>query len=401
MNSVVLMAQPTAAVSPQETEFDRVIFALNDWLVGCDYAGYEPYDLLNSPYLANWASHQPFATLFIQTGKRAGGLALRRLLRIAPSRNPKALALILAAYCDLAGCGWDCELQADHVRLLLDLTRSPNEPEYCWGYDWHYVSLRGARLPAHSPNSIATVFCAEALFDHARAYGNVQSRAMALSAAVWLCSRLNRSVDNDSQLCFSYTPGDHTQIFNNSALIGALLARVGSQRQDGCYRNSARRVMQYLADGQATNGAWPYGKGRAQGWIDSFHTGYNLCALLSYQQHAQDFTFAEHLAKGYEYYARTFFRADGAPKYFHNRTYPIDIHACSQAILTFCAFAELDPHARARALNVARWTIANLRNGDGSFGYQIHRLWRDRTPYIRWSQAWMLRALARLRRQLT
>ena len=33
---------------------------------------------------------------------------------------------------------------------------------------------------------------------------------------------------------------------------------------------------------------------------------------------------------------------------------------------------------------------------DGSFYYQRHRLWTNRTPYMRWGQAWMLRALAKL-----
>ncbi len=381
------------------TALDRIIGDLNHWLVTCDYAGHEPYDLLNSPYLHGWAQRQPFATFFIQSGKRVGGLALRRVLRVSRSRNPKALGLILAAYCELARCGWDTSADAGHVKQLLLGLRSPDETGYCWGYDWHYVSLRGARLPAFSPNSIATVFCAQALLDHAETFHDRDSRSIALSAADWLAHRLNRSVENEHQLCLSYTPHDRARIINNNALMGALFARIAVFPGLAHYGETARKLMQFVASGQSADGSWSYGLGRAQRWIDGFHTGYNLCALLDYQRLTGDESFADTVVRGYNFYRQHFFRADGAPRYFHNRTFPIDIHSCSQAILTFCAFTELDPTALRRAENIARWTCANLRNPDGSFGYQLHRTWKDRTPYVRWSQAWMLRALATLRQR--
>jgi hypothetical protein len=381
-------------------EFDEVLRELDAWLVARDYCGHEPYDLLNSPYLKWWATQQPFATCFIQAGKRMGGTGLREMLRVPPGRNPKALGLILAAYCDLSRSGWDREEAANQVKGLLLSLRSDNEEDCCWGYDWHYVSLRGARLPAYSPNSIATVFCAEALLNHAETFFDHDSRVLTLSAARWLSTRLARSVDDGEQVCFSYTPHDRTRIFNNSALVGAFLARIDKLQQLDIYTDVARHAMQFLANGQASDGSWHYGKSRSQGWIDSFHTGYNLCALLQYQQVTGDRTFFPCLMRGYEYYIDHFFTRDGTPRYFEDRTYPIDIHSCSQAILTFCAFEQLDPSALARAVDVARWTVAHFRNPDGSFGYQIHRLHRDRTPYIRWGQAWMLHALARLRLQL-
>jgi len=393
-------ALAVATPAPLETEFDSALLGLHHWLQARDYAGYEPYDVLNSPFLGTWAQHQPFATLLIQSAKRIGGLPLRRLLQIPHSRNPKALGLALAAYCDLSQTGWDSHAAAEHVKHLLIEARSNRESDSCWGYDWHYVSLRGARLPAFSPNSIATVFCADALLDYAEAFNDREARAIALSAAHWLATRLQRSVDDGHRICLSYTPHDRTRIFNNSALVGALLARVGRQPQNRQYRETAHCIMQYLADGQSPDGSWRYGMAPSQSWIDSFHTGYNLCALLAYQKSTGDQAFGEILDRGYDFYRRHFFRGDGSPRYFHDRTYPIDIHACSQAILTFCAFSHFDSLALSCAEQVARWTIAHLRNRDGSFGYQIHRFHTDRTPYVRWSEAWMLRALARLRLHL-
>ncbi len=382
------------------SEITRSIGELVAWLKACNYAGYEPYDILNSPLLSgDWARRQPFATLFIQSAKRFGGLRLRHLLRVPPSRNPKALGLILSAYCDLAACGQSTTSEAQSMKRALQALRSPGESEFCWGYDWDYVSLRGTRLPAFSPNSIATYFCATALLDMAEQFHDVEAREMALSATHLLVTKLNRSVDTTTNLCLSYTPADRTVIYNSSALVGSLLARVAISKRDPEYLGVARRIMHYLADQQRADGAWTYGAGRAQGWIDSFHTGYNLGALLSYQNSTGDCSFEASLRRGYRYYVNTFFTADGAPKYFHNALYPIDVHCCSQAMLTFCDFAALDSDARERALRIASWTLDHMRNPNGTFCYQIHRFWTDRTPYIRWGQAWMLRALARVKRQ--
>lgn len=376
---------------------DRVIRGLHAWLVENDYAGYEPYDLLNSPALQGWAHHQPFATFFIQGGRRLGGIPLRRFLRVPPSRNPKALGLVLSAYCDLTKIGWKLRAESDHIRRLLLNLRSHREEQFCWGYDWHYVSLRGARLPAFSPNSVATVFCAEGFLDHADVFRDPVSREIAASAAEWLVTCLQRSVYTREHICFSYTPHDRTRIFNNSALIGALLARLAGRPGCSHYREIARQVMQFLVNGQASDGSWPYGLARSQRWIDSFHTGYNLCALLAYQRLSDDDSFAEALARGYNFYQHHLFRSDGAPRYLAGRNFPVDIHACAQAILTLCDFSQFDPSALRQAHNIARWTTERLLNADGSFGYQLRRFRKDSTPYVRWSQAWMLRALARLR----
>ncbi len=163
------------------------------------------------------------------------------------------------------------------------------------------------------------------------------------------------------------------------------------------YLSLARKAMAFLARGQLETGGWYYGQLRRQRWIDSFHTSYNVCALLDYQRISGDVSFESSLLRGHHYYQNTFFAKDGAPRYFHNRTFPIDIHACSQAIVHFAAFSSMDPSARQAAWNVFQWTMRNMAAADGSFYYQRHLLWTNRAPYMRWGQAWMLYALAKLR----
>jgi hypothetical protein len=382
----------------ESSELIQAIQALRTWIESRQYAGYEPFDLLNSPYLSgSWTRKAIPAVLLIQAGKRFAGLRIRRLLKVPPSRNPKALGLCLAAYCDLARSGCDVSAEATLLKRELIGLRSPGEPEHSWGYDWDYLSLRGTRLPAFSPNCVATYFCATAMLEMSEVFGDQEAREIAESAARFMVSRLNRSYESAEQVCFSYTPRDRTLIYNSSALVGVFVARAGRLLNNEAYLSLARKAMVFLVRGQLETGGWYYGQLRRQRWIDSFHTSYNVCALLDYQRISGDVSFEPALLRGHHYYQNTFFTEEGAPKYFHNRTFPIDIHACSQAIVHFAAFSSMDPNARQAAWNVFQWTMRNMAAADGSFYYQGHLLWTNRTPYMRWGQAWMLYALAKLR----
>jgi hypothetical protein len=374
----------------------ETIKGLRSWIESRRFEGFEPFDLLNSPYLSgSWARKALPGVFLIQTGKRFAGLRLRLLLKIPPSRNPKTLGLCLAAYCDLAECGYDVAAEAVWLKSELIRLRSPHESDYSWGYDWDYLSLRGSRLPAFSPNVIASYFCATAMLRMSAVFQDQEAREIAESAARFMVLRLNRSFESAGEVCFSYSPSDKTLIYNSSALAAVFLARIGSLCGNEMYLSLAHKAMLFLTKNQLPGGGWYYGQLRRQRWIDSFHTSYNVCALLDYQQVTGDRSFEAAMLQGHRYYETAFFTAGGTPRYFHNRTFPIDIHACSQAILHFAAFSSLD-----RAWQTFDWTVKNMRAPDGSFYYQRHRLWINRTPYVRWGQAWMLRALAGMTKRL-
>jgi hypothetical protein len=106
--------------------------------------------------------------------------------------------------------------------------------------------------------------------------------------------------------------------------------------------------------------------------------------------------FDSHLRRGFEFYRKHFFREDGAVCYFHNQTYPIDIHCVAQSLLTLLEFQYLDPTALTLAGLVYTWTMKHMWNDAGFFYYRILRTLTIRTSYMRWSQAWMLLALTTL-----
>ena len=102
------------------------------------------------------------------------------------------------------------------------------------------------------------------------------------------------------------------------------------------------------------------------------------------------------IAKGYSFFLDHFFEPGGVAKYFHDRTYPIDIHSIAQALITLVALEHYDERSLPLAGEVFQWALRHMRSREGWFYLQKQALWTNRIPYMRWSQAWMLLGMAHL-----
>jgi hypothetical protein len=203
--------------------------------------------------------------------------------------------------------------------------------------------------------------------------------------------------DAEGGVCFSYSPISTTRVFNASLLAAETLASVGNVTREREFCELAQRAAVYVIRRQRDDGSWTYGGDASQSWIDNFHTAFVLYSLKKIlHQCGTNSDIERALDRGYEFWRKTFFIADGWPKYYHDSLYPADAHAAATAIITLLAFQEMDSDALALAETVACWTIKHLRSPDGYFYYQRNRFWTVRTPFMRWTQAWMLYALARL-----
>jgi hypothetical protein len=163
----------------------------------------------------------------------------------------------------------------------------------------------------------------------------------------------------------------------------------------------AQKAMQYTAQHQLADGSWYYGEKANLHWVDNFHTAYVLDCFKHYAEGAGDDRFEPVLKKGYEFWKNAFFLSDGAPKYYQDKTLPLDIQCSSQAIDTLAFFSDRDPEALSLALKVARWTIANMQDRTGYFYYRRYSRWLvNKTPTLHWGQATMMCALAGLNQLL-
>ena len=354
------------------------------------FKGWDPYDGLNSLLFEN--SPLKYSKLFrliqIQAFKR-NPLNLRKLLLIPKGYNPKGLGLFLTAYCNL----YQIEKKPEDLETIHFLAGKLIELQTkgfsgaCWGYNFPWQS-RAFYLERWAPTVVATGFIAYSLMDAFDTTGNKEYLRVALSSCEFVLKDLNRT-PKENGFIFSYSPFDHTRVYNASLIGSRLLSRAYRHTPDPEWIKAARTSIQACADAQREDGAWVYGELGLQNWVDNFHTGYNLECIHEYQKYSGDSSFQPHIDLGLEYYFKHFFLEDGTPKYYDTKTYPIDVHCPAQLFVTLARLDILDPHMEL-AEKVMEWTIRNMQDERGYFYYQLKSGLSSRIPYIRWAQAWMM-----------
>lgn len=383
--------------------------SLKDYCEKEKFKGWDPYDGLNSklfhaiPFLDKSAICR---LIMIQTFKR-NPVNLRRLALISKDHNAKGIGLLLQGYCNLynlvkkqddlsSQLGTITELESRVVELadLLLLLRSQGDYHgACWGYNFDWQARRLFLFPKNTPTVVATQFCATALMSAYEVTGNKHYLDVALSSAEFVIHDLHRTPYNNGFL-FSYSPlkGNDT-VFNASLLGSRLLVYCYHYTHNEEYLTLAKQSIQACCEAQRNDGAWVYGMLPVQSWVDSFHTGYNLDALVAYQSITGDSSFKEYIEKGFDYYVNHFFDNDGSPNYYDNQKYPIDIHCPAQLLVSLARSGKFSQHHEL-AGKVVDWTIHNMQNKKGYFYYQLKKGISSKISYMRWSNAFMFYALS-------
>lgn len=364
---------------------------LKDYCEQEDFRGWDPYDGLNSTVFRSlpYISGKRWPRLaWIQLMKRSP-FNLRPIMGVKKEHNPKGLGLFLAGYCNLYK--QEAKVQyLDKITYLADKLiglRAKGYSGSCWGYNFDWQA-RAFFQPRNTPTVVATAYIASALLDAYEITKKSRYLQVAISSADFVLYDLNRTED-----AFSYSPQDHTQVFNASLLGTRLLSRIYHFTRDVSLLNPAMRSAAFCCSHQQENGAWSYGTLPFHRWVDNFHTGYNLECLAAYQYYTHDHSFQKSIEKGTAYYLRTFFTEDGKPKYYNNSLYPVDVHNTAQLIITLSRLGLFGEH-RALIDKVLGWTISNMQDSKGYFYHQLRRGLHARTPYMRWAQAWMFNAMS-------
>jgi hypothetical protein len=361
-----------------------------------DWKGYDPYDGLNT----SWRKVLPIKgkilrILIVQFLKRSP-LNLRKFFLIKEDYNPKGLGLCLSAVARLyQHCGEErCKKLAYQFIDLLFKRQSKGYSGMCWGYNFDWQS-KAFFLHRYTPTVVATSFVACAFLDAYQAFKEEQFLKIAQSSCNFICGDLNRTFEKDT-FCFSYSPLDKTTIHNANILGAHLLARIASFTEENELKKIAAKSIKFVIDHQNPDGSWYYGTKPHHRWIDNFHTGFVLESLFDYINFNSEFELRSNLKMGLQFYRNNFFLPDGTPKYYHDRVYPVNIHSCAQSIITLVKLSSVNEQNQELAEKVALWTLANMQDSQGYFYFQKKRFFTNKIAYMRWSQAWMLKALVTL-----
>ena len=355
-----------------------------------DYAGYDPYDAFNSPLVRALGSHSKWIGIALTQFFRRCPINLRPLFGVKKGHNPKGIGLFLWGYAKLYRIEPN-ETTLNQIQHLLGLLESLKTHGYsgnCWGYNFDWQSRDGF-CPKGSPTIVNSSFVGHALLDCYEYTGLEQALNMACSIKDFILKDLNRQ-KLGGHFCFSYSPTD-TDVIHNANMLGAsLLIRLLKYTGDSACEEAALSSLAFSMSRQRDDGSWPYSEAKTQRWVDSFHTGFNLQALKAILDEGFAAEFREGFERGTTYYVETFFLADGTPKYFQDRVYPLDIHASAEGI---SFLATLGERYRAQTETILNWMVSNMLSPKGYFYFRKTKYGTNRIPYMRWTQAWAFHAL--------
>jgi len=362
-------------------------------LEAIDFEGWDPYDALSSTVIRA-AARTPLARrVAIQSFKRLP-INLRRFAGMQPRRQTKALALCVSAYTRLARLPGFHQSQALVDALADDLARRavPNGRGVGWAYDFD-VQTRWGFYTAGKPNGVVTAFAIHALFD-ASDMPDADPRFDELAKRACRGALETLLVRTPCGQYFGYYQGTRIPIHNANLLVASALARCPEAESD--VAEAAKSAVSFTVSHQRPNGSWPYGEGHGLEWVDGYHTAYNLVSLHRYLESAKVPAIEAALDRGLAFYIDHLFEPSGAPRATDERLYPIDIHGASSAIWALATLRSRSPDALLLAELVLDWTLAHMQRGDGRYAFQLHARHRNSIPYVRWSDAHMLLALASL-----
>jgi hypothetical protein len=385
-----------------QSEIERAFLKLDAWCREHAYTGHDPFDALNSRlfHAVPVVRSSRTARLVWTQGFKRSPFNLRGVALVPAGKNSKGTALFALAALSEFRRTRSVEAEAKAHRLLEGLLAarlSSQSGATCWGYNFDWQG-RAFFAPKGTPTVVPTAFAARALLEAAQTFGAEEYLGQARSCCDFILHDLNVSEGQAGEVCWSYSPLDKTRVFNASLLAAETLAAVGALTGEEELTDWAMRGARYVARRQHAEGYWAYGAESYQSWSDNFHTAFILTSFARIMR-ASQFARAELkplLARGYEFWRERFFLADGWPKYYPDRLYPADAHSAGASLAALAELKDFDDAALALAEKVAGWAIENLQDRRGFFYYQRRRFYTVRTPYMRWSQAWMLYGLARL-----
>ena len=375
---------------------EESIHKLERWVEEHDYKGYDPADGLTS-----YVRPLTFGNLFLdrvllQLVQRSP-VNLRPLLGIKPLDSFIGRGYMARGYFTMFKITGNERYKEKAISCLefLKNNKAPGYNHYCWGKLFDFAS-RGGRYGKFEPITVWTSLIGQAFLDAYEVIGSKEYLEIASSICQWILELPRNHTGSGS--CLNYTAfgdGDCT-IHNQSMLAAAMLSRTAKYNGSSEYLKVARGAITYTCTRQLPDGSWYYGEDLKYHWVDNFHTGYNLDALKCYIENTNDKNYEENLRKGLDFFKENFFERTGRPKYYHDRTYPIDSQCVSQAIDSLANFSHYDESCLELGLKVARWGIENMQDQAGYFYFRQYRPITLKVPMIHWAQATTYKSLTLL-----
>jgi hypothetical protein len=379
---------------------EPILYSLNKLIRHCEseeFMGFDPYDALNSfinfKLLGRWG---PPAVIQLQ---KRNPINIRFILGIKKNYNPKGMGLFLKAYCILyKKTGTLTYLE--NARFLFNWLKNNFSKGYsghAWGYNFDWASSE-IYLPAFTPSVVVTSFVVDGIFEYYQLTKDEEAKTLINSASQYIINDIPVT-QFENGLAFSYSHLLTDCCYNASLLAAEVLAKADYLNGTKSCDQQINKAIDFVLSKQHNNGEWWYSYNPKNGierkQID-FHQGFIIISLANLNAFLNQPRTEVNLAieKGLHYYRNKQFFENGQSLWRIPKKWPVDIHNQSQGILTFASLKDYNSGYLEFAKKVSEWTIKNMQSKQGFFFFRKNPLYTNRIPYMRWSQAWMMLALA-------
>ncbi|MDD3050185.1 MAG: glycosyltransferase [Candidatus Cloacimonetes bacterium] len=376
---------------------------LLNWFERNGWKGYDPYDV--EDYIIQQNKNE--IKLSKEEEKRirlmndSEPMKLRLDLGITPKINAKAMGLLLSAYLDIYSVSHEEKLLCEAERIsdwLLD-NNSPKFRNLCWGYPFDWQSL--IFIPKGTPSVVVSTVVGDGFWKYYKVTGKKEFLEVCKSVCQFIICDLNKDFLDEKTLCFSYTPLDDFHVHNANLFAAEFLIRVGYETDNALYIDLGLKAVNYAISEQNQDGSIFYW-GLKQicqnhGHLDSYHSGFEIRMLYSIYKLTQVPEIKTSYERYLKFYIKTYIREDGLVYQFNPKRNPnkVNIHGVAEAILMLSELSDEYPELISIIEKITRWTVDEFQVTEGWFGYMIINDKKIMIPYLRWAQAWMLRALGR------
>lgn len=384
-------------------KYKNIYENLNKWIQQHGVASYDVSDVKTHMiyiWILNLSQKSKFTKIltapFIYFAENNTNI-LRKLFNIKKKIHPQSQAVLARAFLANYRKHNNREDLQNALKALAWLKKNSSSGynKYCWGqpYNWYSRKL----IPVNTPRTTVTSQAANAFLDAYEVLNDEAYLKIAIDCCNFFIEDLHWKEDEDGFICFSYTSIDNYNIHNASMLAAAVLIRTWKHSGIERFKNFGLKAMNFTVKHQNKDGSWFYWAppDKIIGKIDNYHTGFVLESLEVIKRNlGRDFLADHAIEKGLKFYLDHLLKDEQITKMTHKSIYPIDMQSCAQTLITLGEMQLRISELTRVTYKIADWTIQNMMDKKGYFYYRIYKKGRtDKTPYVRWSESWMLRAL--------
>ncbi len=285
-----------------------------------------------------------------------------------------------------------------HFLEVLEQTRCEGYENYCWGYPFHWETVRG-KIKQGTPLITTVPYVYEAFRQAHQIDGKDRWLRIMRSIADHALQDYKDVATSATASSCSYTPypEESLNVINANAYRAFLLTSAAEDLSEEKYRKVASQNLNFVLEAQNSDGSWYYATDGQREFIDHFHTCFVMKALAKIEALTGDPKCTQAIERGIAYYVKNLFDERGSPRPFSR---PPRLIVYRQELYDFAECLNLNTLLKGRftqfddiVSTVLNEVQTEWQKSDGSFRSRRLLLGWDNTPMHRWAQSQLFRSL--------